>query len=564
MKLFNQTVKDYSLTGFQKYALLLLSFLVVAFGQPVWSWWLGLAAAIGGYACFWRVLLSIHRPIHRFYIAMGWYIAVQCIQLSWFASHPYLYIYAVILLCATIMGIQWGILALWIQPSKMTNIRWVLALAGLWTVFEWSRLFILSGLPFNPAGLALTGAVYPLQLASIGGLYGLSFWVILTNLLVLRLWIIPKTRSRLAVLVGAIMLPYVFGAGHLFYHENILSHHSDTISVVLVQSALPIEENISFQSASEALNFVLDEWRQILTTLKKQVGKKIDFIIFPEYVVPYGTFHHVYPVEQVHEIFHDIFGSATDALLAQKSPYIQMIETYQGPKLLASNAYFAQILTSLFNAHSVVGLEDSVYVDSKKAESYSAAFHFSPDEKPPRRYEKRVLAPMGEYIPFEWCKKLAAQYGIVGSFTPGTCSKVFDGPVPFGISICYEEIYGNLMRQNRVLGAELLVNLTNDGWYPFSNLPKQHFDHARLRTVENGIPLIRACNTGVTGAFDSLGQIVGVLGDDPIDSQYVADSIHLEVPRYHYRTLYSNTGDAGIIGLSCLCILVGFIWRRED
>lgn len=215
-------------------------------------------------------------------------------------------------------------------------------------------------------------------------------------------------------------------------------------------------------------------------------------------------------------------------------------------------------MANFFQAHVVIGLEDSIYVNQHKAESYSSAFHFIPGSNQlPKRYEKRVLVPMGEYIPFTWCRELASQYGITGSFTCGTSAKVFDGPVPFGISICYEEIYGDLMRENRVQGAELLVNLTNDGWYPQSRLPKQHFDHARLRTVENGIPLVRACNTGVTGAIDSLGRIIGVLGEDHMQDQQVADSIRLNVPLYHYRTFYAQHGDLPVIGLACLCVLGG-------
>jgi apolipoprotein N-acyltransferase len=168
---------------------------------------------------------------------------------------------------------------------------------------------------------------------------------------------------------------------------------------------------------------------------------------------------------------------------------------------------------------------------------------------------------MGEYIPFTWCRQLAAQYGITGSFTCGKSAKVFKGPVPFGTSICYEEIYGHLMRQNRLLGAELLVNLTNDGWFPQSHLPKQHFDHARLRTVENGIPLVRACNTGITGAMDSFGRIIGVLGEDPMERQKIADSIRLDVPLYHYHTFYAQYGDLSVILFSCFSLVH---WMRKN
>src|SRR5690606_27562937 len=103
-------------------------------------------------------------------------------------------------------------------------------------------------------------------------------------------------------------------------------------------------------------------------------------------------------------------------------------------------------------------------------------------------------------------------------FTPGTKAQVIEHPkVKVGVCICYEETFGNLMRENKQLGASLLVNLTSDVWYPNSSLPWQHFDHARLRTVEMGLPLVRACNTSVTASLDSLGRVEGVLGDGVTD-----------------------------------------------
>ncbi len=555
-----------SLTFWQKWGLLVLSFVVVAFGQPAWSNELALIAALGGFACFWRVLLCVVNPKERFCIAMGWYAAVQIIQLSWFLSHPYLYIYAVTLTCAYLMGAQWGLLAIWIKPQTLQRLTSILALAGLWVLLEWSRLFLLSGLPFNPVGLSLTGSLYSLQFAAIGGVYGLSFCVILTNLLLLRAWIQPLSLTKWGFACLVALLPYGWGWAHLAFHQHALSQKPETLSVVLVQSALPIEENMTFQSSQEARQFVFDEWRQVLSTLQKQVGQAIDLIVLPEYLVPYGTYHDIYPLEEIYRLFQEQFGNVPEIFPNEESPFMSIFWSEQGPKWLVSNAFLAQTLANLFQAHVVIGLEDSVYIDkpTKKTESYSAAFHFVPgtNEKPVR-YEKRVLVPMGEYIPFTWCRQLAAQYGITGSFTCGKEAKVFAGPVPFGASICYEEIYGHLMRENRAKGAELLVNLTNDGWYPHSRLPKQHFDHARLRTVENGIPLVRACNTGITGAIDSLGQIVGVLGDDHMQVQELADSIRLDVPLYHYHTFYARFGDWLILGLASLFLLIAGFCKKK-
>jgi apolipoprotein N-acyltransferase len=204
------------------------------------------------------------------------------------------------------------------------------------------------------------------------------------------------------------------------------------------------------------------------------------------------------------------------------------------------------------NTAVVAGMEDAVQQDHLK-EIYSAALYVPPftpsHEYPLQRYSKQVLVPMAEYIPTSFCKQLAGLYGIAGSFTCGTGPVVFNHQLlPFGLSICYEETFGNLTRMNREAGAKLLINLTSDVWFPGSKLPKQHLDHAKLRTVENGIPLIRACNTGITCALDSLGKVTHALDIQNLEShEWTAAGLVVSVPTYTYQTLYSKFGDIPLI-----------------
>ena len=226
-----------------------------------------------------------------------------------------------------------------------------------------------------------------------------------------------------------------------------------------------------------------------------------------------------------------------------------------------TNAYLLQALANLYNAEVVSGLEDAE--DTPEGlQYYSAAIHVQPNlaHQAPfiiQRYEKRILMPMGEYIPFAFCRTLAAAYGIQGSFTHGKEAKLLGCRQPLGMCICYEETFGHLMRENSQKGAQVLVNLTNDGWYPESLLPQQHFDHARLRTVENGLPLLRACNTGVTGAIDSFGRVIAVLDN----RSEAPGALHVNVPLYSYTTLYRTVGDTLIVLVSLFSLL--FFWRSQ-
>ena len=106
------------------------------------------------------------------------------------------------------------------------------------------------------------------------------------------------------------------------------------------------------------------------------------------------------------------------------------------------------------------------------------------------------------------------------------------------------------------MGATMLVNLTDDYWFPYSALAVQHFDHARPRTVENGIPLLRSCNFGISGAIDSLGRTVSALQAPLEPSSFI-----VALSSYHYSTLYSSIGDMPLIAL-CFLLIV-FLWGRR-
>jgi apolipoprotein N-acyltransferase len=542
-----------------QYLLTLVSFVLVAFGQPAWCWWCGLIAAAVGYALFCRVLLCYPNWKTRFYLAIGWFAAVQLLQLSWFLSHPYYYIYSVYLFLSLILGIQFGIIALFITPKRISQISSLIAIASLWTIFEWMRLFLLSGFSFNPIGLALAGSTFSLQMASLWGVFGLSFWVMFVNLLGLRAWCFQSNTASKVIWGAAVAFPYIYGGTHYFIHDQAMAKNAIPFQTVLMQTAFPLEEQMSITNSQQLVAVAQDEWEKILKMVQKHKGKQIDLVVFPEIVVPFSAYSCVYSQDVVKAAFSDILGhEGLQALPHSSSPFALNMTTPEGDqRCFVNNAYWSQAVANYLQAGILIGLED-VESHENKMHLYSSALYFQPQKNknivlhpPAARYDKRILVPMGEYIPFDWCQTLAASYGVFGSFKCGTEAKVFKAnEIPFGVSICYDETFGDIMRDNKHKGAALIANLTNDAWYP--TLPWQHFEHSRLRTVENGVSLIRACNTGITGGIDSLGRNISVLKEE------TPDSLHLEVPIYTYPTLYSWLGDRFIIGLSFLGILLFF------
>lgn len=554
---------DQSLSKNWQIFLSLLSFFIVAFGQPARSPLLGLFAACFGYAIFWRVILGKKEAKQRFFLATFWFTAIQLVQLSWMLSHPFFYIYGPYVLFSFLQGVQFGLISLLVTPEKIIRYRTIFTVAALWVLMEWSRLYFLSGYSWNPSGMALTGNIYSLQIASFFGIFGLSFWVIFVNLLGLKSLI----EKKFLIFMLAASIPYFYGWIHFELHE-LKNDQQNHFTAVLVQPSFPVDGSDHIRDRKTLIAYVTEQWKHILQISKKQHGKKIDLVVLPEYVVPFGTYTAVFPYEIVKNIFSEVFGKETLQKLPPLEEHLsQQFKTAisDEPISFVNNAYWLQALANVFEAPIIAGLEDVDDIALNQRKFYSAALYLEPGCKNcsiPLRYEKRVLVPLGEYIPFSFCKQLAMRYGVTGSFTRGELAKVFSHPkTPFGASICYEETFGHIMRESSQNGAKMLVNLTNDGWFPGSLLTKQHFDHARLRSVECGIPLLRACNTGITGGFDSFGRVVSTLQDTKKNHEFISDSLFIEMPMHTYQTLYSKFGDHLILGFSCLVLFESMVRR---
>ena len=146
----------------------------------------------------------------------------------------------------------------------------------------------------------------------------------------------------------------------------------------------------------------------------------------------------------------------------------------------------------------------------QETEIYNSAAFVSPDGEWVARYDKIHLVPFGEYVPFKHIFSFAG--GLtkeVGDFSHGISREPLDaGGRKLGVFICYESIFPDEIRQFATNGAQVFVNISNDGWYGDSGAYAQHLKQARMRAVENDRWLLRDTNTGVTAAIDPFGRVV--------------------------------------------------------
>jgi apolipoprotein N-acyltransferase len=194
-----------------------------------------------------------------------------------------------------------------------------------------------------------------------------------------------------------------------------------------------------------------------------------------------------------------------------------------------------------------------------------SAMIFRADGSEMGRYDKIHLVPWGEYVPypriFFFAHKLT---GMVGRYTPGTERNVFlletqnGGSHRYGVFICYEAVFADEIRQFARYGAEVFVNISDDGWYGDTSAPWQHFNMVRMRAIENRRWILRDTNTGVTAVIDPYGSVRQSI------PRHQKDALPAEFGFRSDMTFYTAHGDvfAWVCALLSLGIVVWAMSRR--
>jgi apolipoprotein N-acyltransferase len=185
-----------------------------------------------------------------------------------------------------------------------------------------------------------------------------------------------------------------------------------------------------------------------------------------------------------------------------------------------------------------LGIRNAGETPERATELYNSGSLVNPAGEWGERYNKMHLVPFGEYVPFKRVFGFAG--GLtkeVGDFSPGTSRAALQAGSKLGVFICYESIFPDEIRQLAANGAQVFVNLSNDGWYGDSGAYAQHLKQARMRAVENDRWLLRDTNTGVTAAIDPYGRVVSSMPRkvrDAMDAHYALTNV---------TTFYTRHGD---------------------
>jgi apolipoprotein N-acyltransferase len=193
--------------------------------------------------------------------------------------------------------------------------------------------------------------------------------------------------------------------------------------------------------------------------------------------------------------------------------------------------------------------------DKNRIQYYNRAYVISED-RVFDYYDKVHLVPFGEYVPLKrYLPFIRRLVPAAGDFSPGQSPKLVGTPdLQIGVIICFEAIFPDISRNHAAHGAQLLVNLTNDAWFGHTSAPYQHLSMAVLRCVENGLPMARAANTGISAIILASGKIV-------IESElFATEVLQKELNLNQTKTFYSQFGNVFAI-LLCAITILRLFWR---
>ena len=417
---------------------------------------------------------------------------------------------------AAYMGLHAGLagaLTSWLLPAAGRAALFVLPAA--WVTAEHLRTFdVFGGFPWAFLGYAVHRDGPVLELAGLGGIWGLSFLLALVaSLLSLRHW-------RAAIILVAIV--HAGGFSWRLFDAAAQPATDDPLRVQIVQGNIPQGQKWDPELAMQ--NFGVH-----IELSQPGLSSGADLILWPESAVPVLLEEQPAARAAVQELARET-----------KAAIVLGGIGFEWPPGAVSPRYF-----------------NSVFVVASSGELVD-------------RYDKTHLVPFGEYVPFR--SLLGFLSGVAtglaqGDITPGKAPRVLQiseawpANTALAALICYEVIYPDLVREAVRDGARVLLNLTNDAWYGRTSAPHQFLAIAATRSAEHGVPMLRAANTGVSGVVDAGGI---VLQETPIFERRALMAV-LPRPRAG-ATLYTRLGDWVV--WACWGLLIGIggvrvVKRRE-
>jgi apolipoprotein N-acyltransferase len=365
-------------------------------------------------------------------------------------------------LLSVVLSLYVGLFNAWISWIRYESIRpWMGA--ALWLALDLVKSTILTGFPWALLSHTQASQTSLIQITSFTGAEGITFLIVLVNLQLSRSlsFLLNQPKTGRVLLIGARQLALIlvipvlclmWGRSRIKALQDLPS--SREVRVAILQGN--IDQYQKWDQAYEA------QIRNVYGDLAKTAALgDPDILVWPETAVP-GW----YPNEKM---------------------YVDWIRE----------------ISTTTKVYQLIGA-----VSSRNGRDTNSAFLVDTKGEMKSHYDKTHLVPFGEYLPLGGpLRKIIPYLGKLGTFSAGKQPSIFTWEdVRFAPNICYEAVFPELVRKSVRAGGDIIVNITNDGWYLDTGAPMQHYVTNIFRAIENGRPVIRAANTGISAVIDPLGR----------------------------------------------------------
>lgn len=419
-----------------------------------------------------------------------------------------------------------------LPDSRAQRTLWALFGAALWVSLEMIQARLLTGFPWNLLGVSQRQFVPLIQVASVTGVYGISFLIVWTSISLLSAAMVMLRRSSARwMCITELLLPLLAVAGVLGFGFYQLRHQpvpGQELKVAFVQPGTP--QTRIWTRAEDAKRF-----QELLELTERALETKPGLLIWPEAAVPEPLRYHQPTWRAVTEL---------------------------------ARRHQVWIMVCADELKTRPGAED-------ETDYLNSSFLINPDGQVAARYDKQHLLMFGEYVPLQpWLPFMKRFTHAQGVYVPGL------RPVPFAmpslqakasVLICYEDVLSQLVRGYVGGDTDFLVNESNNGWFGESAQQWQHSANASFRAVENGVPLLACSDNGLSYWADANGRMRQVLADDK-GRVYGAGFMTAQIPlrsagEARAPTFYNRHGDW--FGWACLGSTVvlpvwRLAWRRAN
>jgi apolipoprotein N-acyltransferase len=426
-----------------------------------------------------------------------------------------------------VLGLYFGFFGLCVGLVKRAtgSTRWALAVApALWAAFELAASRITS-VPWDQLGYSQVDNTLVNQLAPWTGVYGISFVLVAVNALIAGGLLLDRCSGRRPWGIAGALLLMAGTAGVLIPPQRPAA----TVTAVLVQPNLDVAGDNRWLGSGD--------WDRHIAEFMRLAGEQCKTFIagIPQTGPSNG------------EIICPPYPTHPELIAWPESP----------APFEEADPRFQQAMMGIAQAEKAPMVVGNIGMDSSPEDGawnyYNSAVVINADGARVGRYDKIHLVPFGEYVPFQkllfFARKLT---GKVSRFTPGTERKVFTlNGHRYGVFICYESVFADEVREFAKNGAEVLVNISDDGWYGDTSAPWQHLNEARMRAIENRRWILRDTNTGVTAVIDPEGRVRQSIPRHQVDALPAGFGFRDNV------TFYSAHGD--VFGWACAILSSGIL-----